>query len=115
MAVDRAGLHLQKPVPLLLPWWAVGFIHAGVDSRAGNGLAAHVIDVYARQPLSAPKVMFRLWGRKAFGVVGESVRLLRLHPFTDLGLRPEAVLDALDRFRPADVSIHDPLRVRGTE
>lgn len=111
VAVDAAGLHLREPVPFLLPWRAVGFIHAAVDSRAGNGLAAHVIDVYARQPLLAPKIILRLWGRKALNIGGQSIRLLRLEPFAGCGVRPEAILDALDRFRPEDVPIDDRWRI----
>lgn len=110
MAVDGAGLHLREPVPFLLPWRAVGFFHADVDLREGNGLASHVIDVYARQPLPAPKVILRLWGRRPLVVSGTSVRLRRINPFVDFGLRPEEALGALDRFRPADVKIMDRWR-----
>ena len=112
--MDRAGLHLLKPVPFLIPWWAVAEIFATKDLLVGNGPEAHVIDIYARQVLPPMKVLMRLGQRKGsrvFGIWNSSVRILRIRPVVDLNLSPEAVLKALDRFRPSTVPIHDPRRV----
>lgn len=92
LTVDRAGLHVGSPVPFFLPWQAIGAITVGRGTRTGAGPENHVIRVYPRQTKAA-----RL--------------ILQIEPRRSLELSPSAVLDALDRFRPADVPIDDPWRV----
>lgn len=45
------------------------------------------------------------------GTATSTPAALRISPQRDLGLLPEEVLSAFDRFRPADVPIHDPRRI----
>lgn len=114
MAVDQAGIHLREPVPFLVPWWAVGMIHADKDSRAGDGLAARVVDIYARQVLPPTKILARLGRRdtsRIFGIENSSILILRINPILDLGLTPESVLDAPNRFRPDDAPVNDRFRI----
>ncbi len=93
LLIDRQGITLPR-TSTRLRWSEIAEIRAGASHNVRGDPINDQVDIHLRDGAARVKPA-PYW----------------LQPWNELGASPTDVLDALDRFRPADVPIHDPRRI----
>lgn len=97
LLIDRQGITLPR-ISTRLIWGEIAEIRTSASHDVRGDPNNDQIDIHLRD-----------------GATRVKSAPYRIQPWTDLGASPADVLDALDRFRPVDVPIHDSRRIVAPE
>lgn len=99
-------------MPRSIPWQRIGAILVRWELGNKNLPETHWIEFYPVQDDAQPNPLLTFEHRERFSaVLRRTTPMFLIRPRIDLGSSPTVVLDALDRFRPSTVPIHDALRI----
>ena len=108
LMIDNFGIHVRGPGERRVMWSQVTEIRALNQYECEFDPEMDTIDIHVRGATASERSA--LSHRRLFARFRGST-VLKVKSWECYGVSPTAILDALDRFRPASVPIHDPGRI----